>query len=243
MKDIVIVGAGKIGSMIAELLGGSGDYSVTVVDRSQHQLDRLETAAPIAKIAADITQGDSLAQYPDRQVRRAERRALSRHPAHRRGGQGGRRPLPGSDRGRRQHPRGEAARRRRPHRLHSAMRIGAGLHHHRGERPGLALRRVARRAHARRRAAEVPVQCAQLQSDLEHGRRHQRVLRTLRGHRQRPSCAKHSRSRNWKNSPSTAFCTRHSTPRAASALFAKPSPARCAISITAPSVIPATRPS
>src|SRR5258706_733407 len=60
MKDIVIVGAGKIGSMIAELLGGSGDYSVTVVDRSQHQLDRLETAAPVAKIAADITQGDAL---------------------------------------------------------------------------------------------------------------------------------------------------------------------------------------
>src|SRR6202521_4077863 len=60
MKDIVIVGAGKIGSMIAELLGGSGDYSVTVVDRSQHQLDRLETAAPIAKIAADITQADAL---------------------------------------------------------------------------------------------------------------------------------------------------------------------------------------
>ena len=50
MKDIVIVGAGKIGSMIAELLGGSGDYSVTVVDRSQHQLDRLETAVPIAKL-------------------------------------------------------------------------------------------------------------------------------------------------------------------------------------------------
>src|SRR5260370_11838756 len=60
MKDIVIVGAGKIGSMIAELLGGSGDYSVTVVDRSQHRLERLETAAPIAKIAADITQGDAL---------------------------------------------------------------------------------------------------------------------------------------------------------------------------------------
>src|ERR1700722_3253033 len=41
MKDIVVVGAGKIGSMIAELLGGSGDYKVTVVDRSQAQLDRL----------------------------------------------------------------------------------------------------------------------------------------------------------------------------------------------------------
>ncbi len=45
MKDIVIVGAGKIGSMIAEFLGSSGDYAVTVVDRSQPQLDRLETSA------------------------------------------------------------------------------------------------------------------------------------------------------------------------------------------------------
>jgi saccharopine dehydrogenase-like NADP-dependent oxidoreductase len=60
MKQIVIVGAGKIGSMIAELLGGCGDYSVTVVDRSQQQLDRLETAVPIIKVAADITQGDTL---------------------------------------------------------------------------------------------------------------------------------------------------------------------------------------
>ncbi len=44
MKNIVVVGAGKIGSMIAELLGGCGDYAVTVIDRSQQQLDRLETA-------------------------------------------------------------------------------------------------------------------------------------------------------------------------------------------------------
>ncbi len=63
MKSIVIVGGGKIGSMIAELLVGSGDYSVTVVDRSQHQLDRLETAVAINKIAADITQGDTLRKY------------------------------------------------------------------------------------------------------------------------------------------------------------------------------------
>jgi saccharopine dehydrogenase-like NADP-dependent oxidoreductase len=60
MKDIVLVGAGKIGSMIAELLGGSGDYSVTVVDRSQLQLDRLETSAAVRKVAADIAQGDTL---------------------------------------------------------------------------------------------------------------------------------------------------------------------------------------
>jgi saccharopine dehydrogenase-like NADP-dependent oxidoreductase len=60
MKQIVIVGAGKIGSMIAALLGGSGDYSVTVVDRSQRQLDRLETGVPTTRIAADITEGDTL---------------------------------------------------------------------------------------------------------------------------------------------------------------------------------------
>jgi saccharopine dehydrogenase-like NADP-dependent oxidoreductase len=60
MKQIVVVGAGKIGSMIAELLGGSGDYAVTVVDRSQRQLDRLETTVPTSKVAADITHGDTL---------------------------------------------------------------------------------------------------------------------------------------------------------------------------------------
>jgi saccharopine dehydrogenase-like NADP-dependent oxidoreductase len=60
MKKIVVVGAGKIGSMIAELLVGSGDYAVTVVDRSQQQLDRLETAVAVTKVAADITHGDTL---------------------------------------------------------------------------------------------------------------------------------------------------------------------------------------
>ena len=60
MKDIVLVGAGKIGSMIAELLVGSGDYAVTLIDKSQKQLDRLETSLATKKIAADITQGDTL---------------------------------------------------------------------------------------------------------------------------------------------------------------------------------------
>jgi saccharopine dehydrogenase-like NADP-dependent oxidoreductase len=60
MQSIVIVGAGKIGSMIAELLVGCGDYEVTVLDRSQAQLDRLETALPVTKVATDITQGAAL---------------------------------------------------------------------------------------------------------------------------------------------------------------------------------------
>jgi len=54
MKNIVIVGAGKIGSMIAELLAGCGDYAVTVVDRSAGQLGRLETTHAVGKVAADI---------------------------------------------------------------------------------------------------------------------------------------------------------------------------------------------
>jgi saccharopine dehydrogenase-like NADP-dependent oxidoreductase len=60
MKSVVVVGAGKIGSMIAELLGRSGDYAVTVLDRAQQQLDRLETSAAVTKIAADITHANAL---------------------------------------------------------------------------------------------------------------------------------------------------------------------------------------
>jgi saccharopine dehydrogenase-like NADP-dependent oxidoreductase len=60
MRQIVVVGAGKIGSMIAELLAGCGDYAVTVIDRSQAQLDRLETLSAVTKRVVDITLGDSL---------------------------------------------------------------------------------------------------------------------------------------------------------------------------------------
>jgi saccharopine dehydrogenase-like NADP-dependent oxidoreductase len=60
MHEIAIVGAGKIGSMIAELLVSSRDYAVTVIDRSQAQLDRLETGVAVTKVAADITQGETL---------------------------------------------------------------------------------------------------------------------------------------------------------------------------------------
>ena len=60
MHEVAVVGAGKIGSMIAELLVSSRDYAVTVIDRSQQQLDRLETAVAVRKVAADITEGQTL---------------------------------------------------------------------------------------------------------------------------------------------------------------------------------------
>jgi len=77
MQDIVIVGAGKIGSMIAELLAGCGAYGVTVIDRSQAQLDRLESASPVARVAVDITQGDVL-----RKTLRGKFAVLSAAPYH-----------------------------------------------------------------------------------------------------------------------------------------------------------------
>lgn len=60
MRDIAIVGAGKIGSMIADLLSHSGDYQVTVIDQSPEALERLETTAKVARKALDVTDGRAL---------------------------------------------------------------------------------------------------------------------------------------------------------------------------------------
>jgi saccharopine dehydrogenase-like NADP-dependent oxidoreductase len=54
MKAITIVGAGRIGSMIADLLAGCGDYDVEVIDQSAAQLDRLESAAPVSRRVLDL---------------------------------------------------------------------------------------------------------------------------------------------------------------------------------------------
>jgi saccharopine dehydrogenase-like NADP-dependent oxidoreductase len=54
MKQVVIIGAGKIGATIAHLLATSGDYAVTVADRSQEQLDRLPAHAALSVRVVDI---------------------------------------------------------------------------------------------------------------------------------------------------------------------------------------------
>ena len=55
MRDILLLGAGKIGAAVAELLAGSGDYDVTLVDRSRALLraSGLRGRA-IEKVAADV---------------------------------------------------------------------------------------------------------------------------------------------------------------------------------------------
>jgi saccharopine dehydrogenase-like NADP-dependent oxidoreductase len=60
MKEIVVVGAGKIGSTIADMLAATGDYRVTIVDRSAAQLAALEVGAGVATVETDIEAAGAL---------------------------------------------------------------------------------------------------------------------------------------------------------------------------------------
>ncbi len=60
MKNILVMGAGKIGGMIADLLASSGDYRVTVADRDPAQLARIETRARIVRLPLDISDDAAL---------------------------------------------------------------------------------------------------------------------------------------------------------------------------------------
>src|SRR5690606_34616065 len=60
MKDIVVIGAGKIGSTIARMLAHSGDYRVTVADRSDEQLAAIERHDAVSTAAVDIADGAAL---------------------------------------------------------------------------------------------------------------------------------------------------------------------------------------
>jgi saccharopine dehydrogenase-like NADP-dependent oxidoreductase len=53
-RDLVVVGAGKIGATIAELLVHLGTHRVTLVDRDAARLAGIEPGAPIAKAVIDI---------------------------------------------------------------------------------------------------------------------------------------------------------------------------------------------
>ena len=62
MRDILIVGAGKIGTVIADLLASSGDYAVTVADRDPAAVERV--GAELAHVQAcvlDVGDADALA--------------------------------------------------------------------------------------------------------------------------------------------------------------------------------------
>jgi saccharopine dehydrogenase-like NADP-dependent oxidoreductase len=53
MKNVMLVGGGKIGLAIAEFLQGSGDYQVTVADRDAAALARMPASVERRKVAID----------------------------------------------------------------------------------------------------------------------------------------------------------------------------------------------
>ena len=55
MRNILLIGAGKIGEMIAALLAGSGDYHVTVADMSEAALARMPEHGAVATMKLDAT--------------------------------------------------------------------------------------------------------------------------------------------------------------------------------------------
>jgi saccharopine dehydrogenase-like NADP-dependent oxidoreductase len=54
MLDIVVLGAGKIGAVIADLLAASGDYRVTLADKSEAALGNAELDAGIRRLVVDL---------------------------------------------------------------------------------------------------------------------------------------------------------------------------------------------
>jgi saccharopine dehydrogenase-like NADP-dependent oxidoreductase len=62
MKDVLIVGAGKIGQVTAELLAASGDYQVTLADRSLAALAGVTRSSVLTAIVLDVADGAALRQ-------------------------------------------------------------------------------------------------------------------------------------------------------------------------------------
>lgn len=60
MKDIVVVGAGKIGAAIALMLAETGDYRVVVVDRSPEQLATIDRHRAISTKPLDVAEREDL---------------------------------------------------------------------------------------------------------------------------------------------------------------------------------------
>src|SRR5436189_4119954 len=60
MKGVVVIGAGKIGATIAGLLASTGDYQVTLADRSPEVLGRLDRDERIRVAAADVEDSSKL---------------------------------------------------------------------------------------------------------------------------------------------------------------------------------------
>jgi saccharopine dehydrogenase-like NADP-dependent oxidoreductase len=61
MKNILLLGAGKIGEVIAALLAGTGDYKVTVADNSDDHLKKIKVSNNVVTLRLDFSNCDALA--------------------------------------------------------------------------------------------------------------------------------------------------------------------------------------
>ena len=62
MRDILLIGGGKIGETIADFLCACGDYKVTVADRSELQLQKLPRRTHLKTLALDVGDAEALAK-------------------------------------------------------------------------------------------------------------------------------------------------------------------------------------
>ena len=62
MRDVLVIGAGKIGATVAGLLASSGGYQVTLADRSSEVLDRIAPAEGIRTVRLDVEDAGALLQ-------------------------------------------------------------------------------------------------------------------------------------------------------------------------------------
>ena len=60
MKDVVVIGAGKIGATVAGLLATTEDYQVTLADRSADVLDRLDANNRLRTAVVDVEDSSNL---------------------------------------------------------------------------------------------------------------------------------------------------------------------------------------
>jgi saccharopine dehydrogenase-like NADP-dependent oxidoreductase len=65
MKDILLLGAGKIGEMIAEFLGTCGDYRVLVGDLSEENLNRMPKHDTVSTLVLNVSDEAALAAALD----------------------------------------------------------------------------------------------------------------------------------------------------------------------------------
>ena len=64
-REILLLGAGKIGAIITELLASSGDYRVTVADLNAKQLEGFSASDQVCTLELDVTDAEALRQAMD----------------------------------------------------------------------------------------------------------------------------------------------------------------------------------